>query len=464
MNISFPRPLLILVFGLISASVLIYLFQSREFLNSRPVVVVGPPINSSQFDCPRCNVFFLNIELLRADKTGLIGNTSFTPSIDKFFNKGLIFHDVSAPAGETFMSNTAVQTGIHPERLGIIGMDIDRLERMAPERRAKIKAILTQEPSWAQILQRYGYHTIGINQGGRGGSGAFLDRGFDDYTQWPNEILVEDLVALLLRKLTEAGDGPIYALFRPTFLHNWQYRAPSVPKRLIKLNTFREKYIYKTPQNSFKEGFHLKRNMQVSQAAQKRMERQIYRAQLEYGDRVLETLFRVLDTKFSRNSIIVLYANHGSGLGDNDKFEHGTSFQSNIHVPIFIKHPNFSSAVHIYEPLALFDLVPSISKMIGINEATWSMIETFDKTILRGGLKKMYPIYGRSAFDEYVRYGNWKLKTDFARTHLLTNLDQDPNEEHNLYLDRPDKAIQLELLLTSFKKRMRQEYGTPETP
>ncbi len=49
--------------------------------------------------CPGCNVIFLNIELLRADRVGLISGSSLTPHIDRFFRQG-----VPSLLGETCLS------------------------------------------------------------------------------------------------------------------------------------------------------------------------------------------------------------------------------------------------------------------------------------------------------------------------------------------------------------------------
>ena len=96
-------------------------FQTEES-PPRAAVEADISITAEIFQCPRCNVIFLNIELLRADYTGLIGDTELTPSIDSFFENSLIFKDMTAPAGETFLSNTAVLTGMHPFRFKISGI------------------------------------------------------------------------------------------------------------------------------------------------------------------------------------------------------------------------------------------------------------------------------------------------------------------------------------------------------
>ena len=427
-------------------------------------VISDSPASLEDFSCPRCNVIFLNIELLRADQTGLIGKTDLTPTIDAFFDDGIIFHDITAPAGETFLSNTAVQTGVHPERLRIIGLDIDRLAKMKTDRRDVIKEILTRERSWAEILKDQGYHTIGINQGGRAGSGAFLDRGFDDYTQLSSDVLFEDVVQLLEEKLQSAPDAPLYVLVRPTFLHNWNYRTPHVSNLLKRRSVKINPYSYETPWGENRDAFHLKRHFRASPEEQVSAERLIYARQLAYGDKLLSRVFEQFDNAFLEKSIIVLYANHGSGLGDNGTFDHGTVWQASVHVPVFIKHPKLSQQIAVFTPLALFDLVPSISAMIGVAGADWSSIEHFQDTISRGGLPGERPIIGRSAFQKFIRIGRWKLVARPGNRKELFDVTVDPHETNDISRHNMGRLIHLESLMNAFRADLIDRYGPPVRP
>lgn len=416
-------------------------------------------LSVEDFACPRCNVIFLNLELLRADHAGLIANTPYTPEIDRFFANALIFHDVTAPGGETFLSNTAVQTGVPPHLIDISGMDIDSLARSKSrtEKYTRIEAALTRFDSWSQVLGRHGYRTIGMNQGGRAGEGVFLDRGVDDYTQWPKDALFDDVASHLERVLSDGPERPFYLLFRPTVLHNQQYRLPYVPDWLERLSIRINDYIYQSREGTWYQAYHLKRNVDVSEAAQRRMERLIYRAQLEYADSRFAGIFDLLREKYVEDSIIVLYANHGSGLGDNGAFDHGTAYQASVHVPLFIRHPRIDTPVHVKTPVSLFDLVPTVSRWIGVEGADWSMIEPYDRTIVRGGADGVPEIVGKNSWDEYIRRGEWKYIVRYSSQRLLYNIVEDPGETRNRYDDNPAKAAELEARLAAYKRRLHEQ-------
>ena len=122
-----------------------------------------------------------------------------------------------------------------------------------------------------------------------------------------------------------------------------------------------------------------------------------------------------------------------------------------------IRHPNFDSAIHVHDSLSLFDLVPTISTMIGVDGANWSMIETYDKTIIRGGRENDDPIIGRNSWDEYIRQGKWKYllhpnsggwsKGGDGKPSQLYDMEKDQKEQNNLVDEFPEKAKEMLALI-----------------
>lgn len=407
----------------------------------------------SDLACPGCNVIFLNIELLRADHVGLISGSGLTPNIDDFFRNGIIFHDVSAPAGETFLSNTAVLTVTPPHSIDIRAISIDNFDDISEEQRTAIERELRTLTSVAEVLRTHGYFTIGINQGGRAGSHAFLDRGFIHFGQWSSKLLFSDMTSLLVRELDQVHEAPIFVLFRPTFLHQQQYRRPTAPEALAAAGVRIRTYRYVSPDGRQERGVLLKRRRLAGEETERKTERMIYRSQIQYGDAELASVFKLLEERYVDNSIIVLYANHGSGLGDNGNFRHGTSYQSSIHVPLLIRHPKIDHAIHVESPVPLLSLVPTIYKMLNIPMDRTSTVDTLDSMVAEKRNDDQLLI-GRNSWDEYVRRGDWKLIIEYDRIKSLFNLKEDPREEYNLYDTNVEKARELESLLLQYKRHL----------
>lgn len=431
------------VFALIIFAVLmILIFVFKDDLKTE----VGPTdVQAMNLGCPKCNVLLLNLELLRADYVGLIGGSGSTPEIDRFFANGIVFTDVMAPAGETFVSNTSVLTMTDPFTNKIKPAWIDRYKRMDKEEKSKVRTALVQATTVSQILQQNDYHTVNINQGGRAGVQAFLGRGFDDLEQYSSKVLLEDLIDVVLEKIRVVG-RPYFLLFRPTLLHNHQYRHPDITAYNDLNEILKFEYSYISPTGTRKTGTLVKRNRKLDMQTGQTQEHEIYRRQLEYGDIQLGHLFSQLDKRDLENTIVVLYSNHGTSLGDNGKFEHGTSFQSNIHVPILISHPNSHESVTVDSTVSLLDLMPSILDMLGIDYPNEDMQRDLFQDLDNGTQNdKMY--FGKNNWDKYARAGKWKLIIRHGKYRSLYNLDEDPGEKTDLLGKNQKIARDLELSL-----------------
>jgi len=405
------------------------------------------------FQCPNCNVIFLNIELLRPEFTGILGSSELTPNIDHFFSKSFIFHDVTAPAGETFLSNTSVLTTTPAHKLNIRPIIIDKFNIQDAKKKEEIKQQLTALTSVATILNDAGYKTISINQGGRAGKAVFLDRGFDESTQWSSDLLFDDMVNIFNTSLKKVVNQKFFILFRPTYLHNHQYRRPADSNIDRLADTRVSNYSYEDVDGSKKTAVLLKRKRNLPVERQRLVERDIYKGQVKYGDSVIQKLFDSIDTDMLEHTIIVLYANHGSGLGDNDIYNHGTAYQSSVNVPLLIRIPGMNQAVHIHQPVTLLSLVPSILKMVNVKAEHMLPIETYDE-VVAGKASSDRIFYGRNGFDEYIRYNNWKYMVQYGRFGKLYNLQSDPGETINLVDKERMVSRKLEALLLQHKSTM----------
>ena len=318
-----------------------------------------------------------------------------------------------------------------------------------------IQENLVGETTVAEFLERSGYRTININQGGRAGSGAHLERGFLEMVQFPKQALFDEMFEMLVETLGDIEE-PYFVLFRPTFLHNHQYRRPGT----LDIEGIRSReYVYTGLDGQERRGFLLKSGKGISKEEGRKQEHQIYAHQLSYGDTRLGVLFDQLDQQGLDRTIVVLYANHGSSLGDNEKFEHGVAYQSNVHVPVLIRHPGIPSRHDVTQPVFLVDLMPTLLKMVGVDshgleDVTEASIrrDMFGELLGSGSGREVF--FGKNHWDEFVRMGKWKLIIRYGRFRELYNLDTDPGETRNLVEKNPEVAQSLEAKLLAHKLKI----------
>jgi arylsulfatase A-like enzyme len=402
---------------------------SHEALSSR----ANPDLR-----CDRCNVVFLNLDFLRADYVGLLGDSTSTPNIDDYFKNSIVFENVLSPAGSSYRGNLSVLTGTAPH---IYELDVDGYESLKRHKElGQWRRVYTSHETIGQVLAKSGYHTTYLNKGRRSGARTLLDRGFDRYIQFPLQTLFEDLLPSLRSNL-ETAEQPFFLLFHaiPTRLHTPYYplNRPRIRGDHIVYKKYKMKGRY--------YGYRVVRNNNVPVARQAVAEHQIYNQQLIYADEHLQGIFDLLK-RFEDDTIIVLYSNHGTQLGDKGIFaSNGVSYQSCIHVPLMIKHPKIVNPVRITTPVSLVDLVATIYDMLMI-DAPGGMTGNSLIPVISGERYQRTRILGKNDPDEYIREGKWKMLVRYRQQHELYDLTKDPEQRENVILWNRMKAKRMEYI------------------
>ena len=408
--------------------------------------------------CHGCNVILLNIELLRADQIGLLnpGEPSVTPNIDRFFARSLIFEQVSAPAGESYRSNLAVQTAMHSFHYPADQRSIDIFAKRSTDVSSTIGSeqlvsMLTRYTTIPEIYLQQKFHTIGLNQGIRAGERLLLDRGFDDHVNWGRVTTsYRDTISTLIHKL-QATSGKFFLLYRPEALHPFPYYYPDDLEQV----TVPGKIHYQAKPRFNR--FNIRFNRALPEEEKRKVHRMIYRQQLKFVDHELKRVFSsIVHNKLDRNSIIVLYSNHGSGLGDNGVDKLGVSYQSCIHVPLLIRVPSLDRQIRIETPVSLIDLAPTLYEISGIT----GPLSINGRSLLREtgddyGFEQA--VIGRNDTDEYIRRGNLKLIIKNGEHRELYDLNSDPHETKNVLAARLGVARNLESELIAKKIEILRE-------
>jgi len=381
--------------------------------------------NIDDLSCTGCNLILLNMDFFRADYVGFPDSASITPNIDNFFKNSIKFENTYSTSGSSYRSGLSILTSTNPH---IYDLDVRSFEILKRKHSlGRWKKIYSSAKSIAEILQSTGYHTIQYNKGTRSGRTTYLDRGFSVYRQFVIRTLIEEIVPDFGDLLLESQQpylGLLHAV--PTRLHRAYY--PANRTRLDHPNIQYRPF----NKNGKIHGYVVARNWGVSHHEQREAEHHIYQQQLQYADDELELLFRKLK-QHEDSSIIVLYSGHGTQIGDKQIYaSNGVSYESNIRVPLLIKHPSINAPVHISQRVSLIDLAPTLLDMLGI-ESPKSFLGKSLVPLIEGKNSTQRVIYGRNDPDEFIIVGNWKLIAKNYVTKELFNIFEDPNKINNLY-------------------------------
>tara|TARA_R110002050_G_scaffold273113_2_gene417120 strand:- start:14493 stop:16001 length:1509 start_codon:yes stop_codon:yes gene_type:complete len=193
-----------------------------------------------------------------------------------------------------------------------------------------------------------------------------------------------------------------------------------------------------------------------------------YYAGVSYTDaqigRVVNELKRL---KLDKNTIIVLWGDHGWHLGDHGTWTKHTNYEQATHIPILFVAPGVtkpgSSSNQLVETV---DIYPTLAELAGFSKPKVS--QPLDGISLVPVLKDESIIIKDHAYHAYINMGylGEAIRTEQYRMVRWTNIksteakvlyelydyDNDPLETKNIAADKPKVVKELEGILNSYPK------------
>ncbi|TDF92816.1 DUF4976 domain-containing protein [Paenibacillus piri] len=193
-----------------------------------------------------------------------------------------------------------------------------------------------------------------------------------------------------------------------------------------------------------------------------RMVRAAYWAMIDLIDEQVGRMIDALErTAQLDNTIIIFMSDHGELLGDHGVYLKGAFFyEPSVHVPLIISNPaRFSPNRRNRELVELVDLAPTLMEAAGLNihpgmqgKSLWPLLTGAERSE-----KHREDVYcehynasskqnGIGGFATMVRTERYKLVSYHKRNEgELYDLQQDPDEIHNLWNDPNLSAVKLEM-------------------
>lgn len=447
----------------------------------------GPAaVSASDGDlAPLPTVALLNLDLLRADRVGLLGaSPSMTPGMDQFFAGGIVFEDASAPAGATYASATAIATGteaaFNDHQLSLQwrhggGPTIPQILATEGARAVDL------QPTIAELLRRAGYRTVFVNDFVHSGRAVGLDRGFDEYVDVTSPVLpgvpgrvwtIEEQVAVVRERLDVGGAGrPSLISFHPNTLHFPLRLDPRLLDAELQaaldaepeMWDLAQDWIEVAPGANARGGFDPRLGPWEGPLSEG--ERRLLSLAYDHVVRRMDAAVAPLLTDLAeRGALVIVYANHGIGLGDHGLNTVGVPWQACIRVPWLVRLPGQGEQpavgpVRVSVPVSPVDLGPTLLDWLALPApGPWQGRSL--GPVVEGAAPTRTLIAGRDLQHEYARRGDWKLIVRGSVGRQLYDLDADPGEQRDLAGEHPDVVRELEaalLALTIEQERLRVE-------
>lgn len=369
------------------------------------------------------NLLLITIDTLRADHVGAYGaRISPTPALDALAADGVRFDQVQTAVPLTGPSHATILTGQYPPVHGVRGNVVFTLG--------------SRYPTLATLLKKHGYQTAAFVGAYPVAADFGFNQGFDTFDEEFHETSPGEQGAE--RRANEVADAAIRWLTSPdrsqrkspvfTWLHFYDPHAPYVPP-----SPYKEQFAGRP-----------------------------YDGEIAFTDaqirRVLDALHR---SGLDENTVVVVLADHGEGLGDHHELTHAVLiYQSTMRVPFIVTGPGVPHGRVVNDRAATIDVLPTIMHLLGFD---------IDRTLPGRDLRPLMdgkslsgdPSYGESLFGRLNCHwaslrgwvnGDWKLIVGAAPE--LYNLRQDPDEQRDLATVDPARVRQMSSELQRAMRRL----------
>jgi iduronate 2-sulfatase len=201
-----------------------------------------------------------------------------------------------------------------------------------------------------------------------------------------------------------------------------------------------------------------------------------YYAATSYMDAQLGRVLQTLDeTGLSKNTIIVLWGDHGWHLGDHGIWCKHTNYQQAARIPVMVSAPGIAPA-RTQSFIETVDIYPTLCELASVQAPTGLDGKSFVPVLkdpakqTRDHIIHVYPrneLLGRAIHTERYRLVEWKKIGESAETAELELYDyqSDPDETKNLAKDQPEVVAQIRAILATHPEAKAQfRANTPNAP
>lgn len=158
---------------------------------------------------------------------------------------------------------------------------------------------------------------------------------------------------------------------------------------------------------------------------------------------------RILDalksTGLDKNTIVVLWSDHGFHLGEKLITGKNTLWERSTRVPLIFSGPGVTSNQECTQPAELLDLFPTLSELCGLPVLKENEGHSLLPLLRDAKSKRPWPaITVHNHDNNAVRSERWRYIRYADQTEELYDMKKDPNEWNNLANDKQYEAVKKE--------------------
>ena len=418
------------------------------------------------------NLILVTIDCLRADRLGCLGYPKkITPNLDDLANGGVLFTQAISVGSWTATSFISLFTSTYPFMYG-----------------GQLYITLLRN-TLAQVLKEAGYHTAGFHPNPLLSSYNGYHKGFDTFD---DNITNQKSSKSLMRKPKElvkriiGTKGYLYEFAARIYLAmagNPYTSAEALNSKAVRwLSSQRGRFFlwlhymdchvpYLLPSKSISplERYSILRLQSKAHNSPGGLSPQelnkfvaLYDAKISYVDEAIGSFLNMLkQMNIMDNTFVIMTADHGEQFKEHGDTGHGVHlYDELLHVPLIIDGPGLENQV-INQQVSLLDLAPTILDILGIKKPKTFLGRSLLPLMKGKGDFGNLPVFSEDANTQRdfngmkpkidssqgkkisLRTGKYKYIYTQGNQDELYDLENDPQETHNIISVEPETAMEL---------------------
>jgi arylsulfatase A-like enzyme len=310
------------------------------------------------------NVLLITLDTTRADHLGLYGYGKATsPNIDGLAPQATVFDMAIAQAAVTPVSHASILTGLNPYHHGLRVLHGHEANKLASDK-----------TTLAEVWQQAGGETAAFVSAYPVTAGFGFEQGFEHFdADFPNS----DGAGLTTPEgWVNTGQSQRRADATTDRAIAWLQQRTDPKKPLLLWVHYFDPHdpALQPPENELSAWFRdLFRPVTTGKID---VLRSIYDAEIRYMDSQLGRLLReYMRLGLWDETLVVIVADHGEGLGDHNWWGHGVLYQEQIRVPLIIRVPGLAAGTRVGSLVRSIDLMPTMLAGAGVDAKLWPAMD-----------------------------------------------------------------------------------------
>lgn len=448
--------------------------EGLDVIFSKPVIYKSIPVEE------RTNIFLISVDTLSSLHMSLYGyERKTTPNIEKFAEDSVVFLNAFSNSSWTVTSHMSLFTSLHEYEHKVDQRAEYKIidNKLKQVKSRSIIPLSYDTPFLPEDISRE-FATISYNGGLKVDARFGFYRGFDLY--YSNNDLYSPKGAAVM--FEETRNKLMDAEFPDAFyfLHTYHVHAPHNPPM---------EFLNKIPRETDIKEFDFNTDLGGNKSIFKETDdefrediKALYDAEILGFDHYFGEFIQFLKkNKFYKNSMIILFSDHGEEFFEHQRWAHGSDlYNEQIRIPLLIKFPEQKfKGERIRENVTPQDILPTIMDYYGIKhskqtrgQSLMPLIKsgkTLDRPIVSSIYKfkpfqflpgKIAVIQGKYKMIFNKRYTQETQKyfesspPPIDSTVELYDLEKDPGERKNLFSQNIEQKEELLEYLRKIKEEM----------